>query len=229
MAWPRMTRGRGPGGQSGPPGSRRALDLLAGVLEAEEQDLGHGTVRALQRREQVDLQVVRSLPSTGQPLRQGSTFVEVGRDQVHDFVQGRGQGNLVGGDGSVAVIGGLEDPGVTDDLSSDEAASDPAGPAVRGFRRGCAPDGSPPGRPAGTGHHGFDRLVFGSDQVGEECLFSGAHDLPLSHCRSNFFPRNCGGSPRGRRSKRSSDALARHKVPGPIGGWRREKLDTRYE
>jgi hypothetical protein len=92
------------------------LHLLAGVLETEEEDLRHRLLGSLQSCEQIELDLFGDVSLDGPIVGEIPDLIEIGRDEMHHLVQRRGEGDLVGSDGGIPVVGGLEDPRIADDL-----------------------------------------------------------------------------------------------------------------
>ncbi len=94
------------------------MQLLAAVLEREEHRDGGRAARPVQRTEQIDGIIGRRFGLAGEPgARDRPRLLEVGRHQMHDFVQRRRQGDLCGGDRGPPCVGGLENAGVENDLA----------------------------------------------------------------------------------------------------------------
>jgi len=101
---------------------------------------------------------------------------------MHHLVERGGQGNLVGGNRSVAVIRGLEDAWIADHLvvGSGGLSTEP-NLEMGVLGEGAGEPGHRGGDPLIAAHHRLDCGVFGPNQVREEGLLACAHNESLSH------------------------------------------------
>ena len=100
--------------RSSPRVRHESAPLLSGVFEREEERLGDRPPCRVEGGEHVDVSLRSALR---RPVGwERSRLVELGRDQVDDLVERRGDRHFVGGDGSVAGVCRLEQTRITDDL-----------------------------------------------------------------------------------------------------------------
>ncbi len=167
---------------------RHPPDLLTGVLEGEEEGFRHRASRLLQGRQQLHLPLRKGSlgVESGPVTRNRTALIQIGGDEVDHLMQGRGQGHLVGCDGGVAVVGGLEHPRIAHDLGigGGGVGSEPdLELVVAGETAGEAGDG---GRhPLIPGHHRLHGTVLRPQEILEHGLFTGAHQPPIFPHPSN--------------------------------------------